>query len=333
MSHKAAIAAIVICLVTSIQCSQASADSKADDPRDGIALQIHLPREVTIRDDELKLGQVAVVHGDESLVAIASSISLGRISLPGQKVVVDRSTILSRLACSGISTDKVILTGAQAITVEQQRQVIKGTELVEIAKSLLKKHPAASSAHQWEAVRIPRDLILPGPSRDVRLSPQLAKNGSTNQARVRITVLANGNELATREVNLYLKYNCRRAVTLVEIPTGTVISPQNVEIEQALSDRPEPADWRPPYGLIARRRLPAHATVSPDMITAAKSPVVVKRNETVVIQVELPGIMVTAMGKTMQEGHVGEHIKVRNCDSQRIILCRVGEDGTVEPVL
>ncbi len=333
MSHKAAIAAIVICLLTSIQYCQATADSVADGPREGIALQIHLPRQATIKDDELRLGQVAVVHGDESLAAIASGISLGRISLPGQKVVVDRLTVLSRLACNGISADKVTLTGAQAITVEQQRQVIKGTEFVELAKSFLQKHPAAASADQWEAVRIPRDLTLPGPSKDVRLSPQLAKDGSTDQARVRIAVLANGKELASREVTLCSKYNCRRAVTLVEIPTGTVITPQNVEIEQALSGHPEPANWRPPYGMIARRRLPAHTTLSPDMVTAAKSPMVVKRNQTVVIRVELPGVLVTAMGKTLQEGHVGEHIKVRNCDSQRIILCRVSEDGNVEPVL
>ncbi|MHC4087226.1 MAG: flagella basal body P-ring formation protein FlgA [Planctomycetota bacterium] len=35
----------------------------------------------------------------------------------------------------------------------------------------------------------------------------------------------------------------------------------------------------------------------------------------------------------MQEGRTGEYIKVRNLNSQRIILARVKEDGTVEPVL
>jgi len=52
----------------------------------------------------------------------------------------------------------------------------------------------------------------------------------------------------------------------------------------------------------------------------------------VVIRVEMPGLLVTAMGKTMQEGRAGEYIKIRNLDSQRIILCKVNEDATVEPV-
>jgi flagella basal body P-ring formation protein FlgA len=42
---------------------------------------------------------------------------------------------------------------------------------------------------------------------------------------------------------------------------------------------------------------------------------------------------VTALGKAMQTGQEGEYIKVRNMDSQRIILCKVNQDRTVEPVL
>jgi flagella basal body P-ring formation protein FlgA len=35
----------------------------------------------------------------------------------------------------------------------------------------------------------------------------------------------------------------------------------------------------------------------------------------------------------MQDGKAGDYIKVRNMDSQRIIMARIGEDGNVEPVL
>jgi flagella basal body P-ring formation protein FlgA len=63
-----------------------------------------------------------------------------------------------------------------------------------------------------------------------------------------------------------------------------------------------------------------------------KPDVIVKRNQNVVIRMERPGLSVTAVGKAMQKGSVGEYIKVRNVDSQRLILARVNEDGTVEPV-
>ena len=392
MNARATGLIIIVCLVTSAHFCQGSSNSQADDPstelRAGLqknsapfgelrgALEIYLPREITINDDYLRLGQVAIIRllpqsgdpGDDLLAAKAGGILLGRFSVPGQKVIVERSTILSRLACNGIPAQKVTLTGAKTVTVKQQQQIIKGERFVELAKSFLRdpalresenNPPAGSalipafagvtsflrkqelsnaSACQWEPVRIPPDLILAGPSKDVKFSPQLIETGQTNQAKVRIAVLASdpvgdGKELAMREVTLRAKYNCRRAVTLTQIAAGTVITAENVKIEGVVCDYPEPANWRPPYGLVARRRLPANTVIDADTLDAAKTAVRIGRNESVVIRVQMPGLVVTAMGKTLQDGHVGEHIKVRNLDSQRIILCRVNEDGTVEPVL
>ena len=45
------------------------------------------------------------------------------------------------------------------------------------------------------------------------------------------------------------------------------------------------------------------------------------------------GIVVTAMGTALKEARAGELVKVRNADSRRVILCRVKNDGTVEPIL
>ena len=69
------------------------------------------------------------------------------------------------------------------------------------------------------------------------------------------------------------------------------------------------------------------------MVSAAQAPVVVQRNETVVIRIERPGLTVTAVGMALQEGRAGEYVKVRNTDSSRVIVCKVNADGTVEPML
>ena len=69
------------------------------------------------------------------------------------------------------------------------------------------------------------------------------------------------------------------------------------------------------------------------MLRSLEAPVIVKRNQNVVIRIERPGFLITAVGKTMQDGKVGEYIKVTNMDSQRIIIAKITEEGTVEPVL
>ncbi len=331
MSSKIFSFVLIISLLTSVQLCHGSGDSKSDGTEKDFFLQVYLPREVSIKDDTARLGQVGILRGEPSLVARASEIALGRISVPGQKIIIDRAMVLSRLACNGIAASKVKLSGAEKITVEQRQQIIKGSKFIELASSFLKKNPPAVSVCQLNPIRTPKDLVVPGAGQDIKLSPRLVRSGAKNQAKVQITVFADGEETGKREVTFRLKYNRRRGVTLVEIGAGEIISPENVKIENAISNYPEVANWTAPYGLIAKRRLAANTVIGPHTVGLREPEVIIKRNQTVVIRIERPGLLVTAIGKSMQEGGAGEYIKVRNMDSQRIILAKINEDGTVEP--
>ncbi|MHC4193113.1 MAG: flagellar basal body P-ring formation chaperone FlgA [Planctomycetota bacterium] len=304
---------IIICLLLLTQFCQASAGGITNATLKDSSLRIYLPREITIKDDVVSLGQVSIIRGEESLVTKASRIMLGRMSLPGQSVVVDRPTLLSRLVCSGIALSNVRLTGAEKIKVKQQLNVIKGGKFVELAGSFVKKKLSDSSSCQLSPIWIPKDLDIPDTTENVTLSPVLAGSSTRSRAKVQIAVLADEKEIGTREVTFRLRS-------------------ENVKIEKEFSNYPEPANWNPPYGLVAKRRIPAKITVKPYMVGQANPEVSVKRNQTVVIQIKSPGLMITAMGKALQDGCSGEYIKVRNVDSRRIILARVNEDGYVEPV-
>jgi len=306
--------------------------SMADTGQAAPALRIYLPREITIEEDVPNLGQVAIIRGEERLTAKAGEVTLGRISAPGQKIIVDRSIVLSRLACSGIDVSTVKLTGAEKLMVSRQYQIIKGDEFIEKASTFLTKNSPDTSICQWKPMRIPKDFILPGAAKDIQLSPCFIKSGIVNQAKVRVAVFSNGKEIAARQVTFGLKYNCRKLVTQVDIPAGAVISPKNVKIEKAVSNYPEPADWAVPYGFAAKRLLPAKTVIRRGMVGPVKPKVLLKRNQNVVIKVDRLGLVITAIGKTMQDGRAGEYIKVRNVDSNRIILVRVNEDQSVEPV-
>ena len=78
--------------------------------------------------------------------------------------------------------------------------------------------------------------------------------------------------------------------------------------------------------------MPANTILSTDMVGPVKPPILLRRNQTILIKVDRLGLFVTAIGRTMQDGQIGEYIKVQNLDSQRIITAKVNEDGSVEPV-
>jgi flagella basal body P-ring formation protein FlgA len=307
--------------------------SETSGPQDISVLQIHLPREVRVDDNCIRLGQIGIVRGKQPLVTKANEIALGRISAPERDFLVDRPMVLSRLACNGIPASKVMLTGAEKVSVKWQQQVINSDRFVEVAGAFLKESRLGSTACQFDPARLPEDLTISVPAGAVEFSSHLVESGASNMAKVGILAVSDGKQLGMREVTFLLRYRGHKVIAAGDIPAGGAISPENVKIEEALSDEPEPADWQPPYGLIVRRRAAKGTVIQSGMVGFARPEVVLKRNETVLIRIEIPGLLVTATGKAMQDGRIGEYIKVRNVDSKRIILAKVKEDRTVEPVI
>jgi flagella basal body P-ring formation protein FlgA len=310
--------------------SQSPADPNL---QESVWLQVHLPREVTVTQSALNLAQAAVVRGSAKWVTVAGGIGLGRISLPGQKIVIDRSTILSRLAASGIPADKVLLTGADAVVVKNGQKIIESEEFVLASQQFLRGLLARRSVVEMTAVVKPKDLALVTEPQGIQLAPHVIQSDTRGLVTVQVRVIAAGKDMGARDIPFRLKFEVRQAVVAKEIPQGATLSADNVRIEKRTSERPEPADWQPPYGLVAVRTLAADLEIRPDMVGAAQPSILVRRNEAVTIRIAQPGLIITAMGTSLQEGRAGEAVKVRNADSSRIIVCKVNSDGTVEPVL
>jgi flagella basal body P-ring formation protein FlgA len=225
-----------------------------------------------------------------------------------------------------------VFAGAEAVVVSQQTNVIKAEQFIGSAISFLSKKVSNQSVTKWQEVRRPADMVLINNEKDIELVPKLVSQSADGQTVVEISVIANGQSLGMRQVALDAKYNTRRVITLSVIGAGEAITPDNTKIETVVSDKPEPAGWKAPYGLIASRNLSAGAVVGQAAAKQAKPQIKVERNQSVVIKIDMPGLVVTAMGMAMQQGASGESIKVKNIDSQRIILARINEDGTVEPI-
>ncbi len=294
-------------------------------------LEIYLPREITVNSNAPNLGDVAVIRGDEALVSKAETVSLGKISTGGQKVTIEKSIIAGRLVCSGIPASQVKLTGAEKITISQKHQIISGKEFVDKAAEFLSEHLPHSDVCQYKAVRTPKDLIITDVNSQISFKASLA-DSRNNQATVIVSVFSNDRQIDWREVVFSLKYNCNRAVAAADITAGTILNSENVKIENYISNQPQREKLSSLYGLAAKKNIPANSVITMDLVENVKPELVVKRNQNVIIKVDRMGLLVTALGKTLQDGRVGDCIKVQNLSSQRIIIAKVKEDGSVEPV-
>jgi len=295
-------------------------------------LRIHLPRQVGIQQEMLILSRVAIVGGDEVLAAKAGEVVLGRLAVPGQTVVIDRPTILSRLASSSVPAGEVTFTGAESVAVSQDTRVITGEKTAEAAKAYLVQAAGDSQAVNFEPINTPQDVLLPSAKENIKFSPRLVSGPAGGQARVSVSILSDGKTLATRDVVFRLQYRCRRVVAAADIAAGELLTEANTKIETVITNRPEAAGWRAPYGCAAKREIVANTVIEQSMISAVERPVLVERNQNVVIRLDSPALSITATGKAMERGRAGDCIRIKNVDSQRMIIARVSEDGTVEPV-
>jgi flagellar basal body P-ring formation protein FlgA len=330
VSHLKMVVLAGICLPVAVGYSQERIDPNATE---SVWLQIHLPREVTAQQTTLSLGQISVIRGASQWVDVAGRIGLGRISLPGQKIVVDRATILSRLAASGIPSDKVLLTGADAVMVSNGQKVIDSNEFVTAGRQALREALSNRSLVEMTAVVKPKDLPLLTEPQRLQFEPRVTRTDARGLVTVQIRALADGHEVGVRDVPFRLKFEVRQAVTLKEIPPGTALNADNIKIEKRTSEQPEPANWKPPYGLVAIRTLAADQEIRADMLQSPAPATVIRRNEAVIMRIQRPGLTITATGQALEDGRVGEPVKVRNVDSSKVIVCKVNADGTVEPVL
>ena len=131
------------------------AEAKEED-----GLRIYLPRETVVSGETIELGQIGVVRGRENVVSMAQRIGLGRFALGGQQIVVDRGTILSRLASEGIKASEVSISGAETVTVRRNERIISSKQLVEAGRSFLKLQGIYNSACSIEPLVKPKDMVL-----------------------------------------------------------------------------------------------------------------------------------------------------------------------------
>jgi len=111
---------------------------------------------------------------------------------------------------------------------------------------------------------------------------------------------------------------------------GQVITSQAIKTIKLRTSHKNVAYYKNPkyvVGMVASRNMGPGKVITPRLIQA---PTLVKRGEAVILLAETPHLTVRMKGKAMQDGAMGELIKVRNISSNRVIEGTVAKTGVVE---
>lgn len=296
-------------------------------------IKIHLPREVVIQDSNISLGEIGILRADSAIVNSINDITLGRLSVPGQTIVIDRNTILSRLASNGIKKRRILFSGAKAVSVKRKSETITADDYVKAAEDFLKRNLNSKNL-RWYLIKKPTDTHIDFSGDDYSLKTYFDRFSNEYQKRVIVQILNDGKTIDKQCVIFGLQYKCSQAVAKTDIPKGTVISPENIELRDIYRNRPD-TNFRMPFGLVAVRDIKAGDTIKSNHISKPKPEKIIKRNDTIIVSISTDGMSLTVPGRAMQDGYLGDIIKVKVqvTKEARTIVARVRENGTVEPIL
>jgi flagella basal body P-ring formation protein FlgA len=302
-----------------------------------LAVKIYLPRNATVGGGTMQLGALALVQCEDSAIAAkASAVEMGRPPQPGETLVLNRAAIVSRLASCGIVASSVRFSGADAVSVVIRQATVTAEQLVRAADEFVAANAPNRDSVHWQCKSPPSEVVL-GLPQDIQLRSRIVKEGSSiSSLKVEVAVLSDGETVGTRELFYKPMFVCRRAVAKQNILAGAAMTEANVSIETAESDTRPTDESLPILGSSALRTIQAGEVILASQTTAKRpnpKDVLVHNNQPVAIRLSGSGFTLSALGTALQDGRVGEIVKVRNVDSQRIINARVTPDGNVEPIV
>lgn len=258
---------------------------------------------------------------------------MGRSPSAREKLTFDRQTLLARLASNGIAADdQVEFSGADAVIVESDGAGIGIEPLLRAAREFLARNHPGPDGCVWQLAQEPADLSLPS-LKNATYQPRLAKSPGPNMVRLAVAVSRDGEQMAVVELTFKAQYPVRQAVAAMDIPAGCQLTNENVRVDTVLRDLRSEDAFASPVGQTAAQSMPAGTVIRVSMLKVSRPTPVVRKDQGVTMRVRGPGFTVSGIGKAMEDGKIGDLIKVRNVDSDRVVLAKVAPDGAVEPLV
>jgi flagella basal body P-ring formation protein FlgA len=302
------------------------------------AVSVRLNTPVNVEHDAVTLGEIADIEGaDPELVQRLRRLPLGRIGA-GRTMVELRRGEIARWVCmkGGLCGQQVAWSGTQRVAVQAAPHAVGKAALVEVARLELERALAPLGARlSIEPSDAPDSVALPSGAVVFSARPLPAGTLPGRRMAVWVDAHVNGHFLRTVPVWFVVSAKVPAWVARDEIPVGARVS--------AADFMPGEADLAEAPGAKVRRR--TDTFTSPDQVllvrralhpgqplTAANSgpAPLVARGETALLRVSSSPIELESRVEVLQDGFLGQTVRVRASNAGGTLLAKVAGAGLLE---
>jgi len=295
------------------------------------ALEIRVKNSLKTGGDTVYLGDIATFHpADDDRVEKLKTLKVTAAPAPDSSRTIKSDLILYNIAHILNAEKDIKLQAPDIITIERTAQVIDQTTLEEIFRDYVLDHsPYERDQIYIETINAPASVALPEGELEWEIDAKHNRNFIGNLSLLidfrvdgdsQKKIIVSGKISVTREVVKAVR----------NIDRGDIITAQDVTLasEQIKYFRKNIiASTKEILGKRATRRIQADQTIKSGMFEV---PPAIEKGDRVVIKAENSDLLITASGEALEEGCVGDQIRVMNVSSGREIIATVRRTDLVE---
>lgn len=295
----------------------------------GAVVTVRVAPEVTVQRDDLTLGDLGPIEGDEPLAGRLRQLRLGPAPLVGAAQRLDGDTLRGRLRAAHVDLARVQLLLPDRIVVTRAFQVVPASAVVEAVRREALLRPGAG---EGDLAIVPAGRIddLRVPTGDLVIDPRLHE-GPAGSAYLAATVVVkvNGRDYQTLPLTFRLGRYQRVVVAARPLEPRTVLGAADFRID-SVSSTELPADaltaMAEPGDMEVLRSVKAGEVITPRLL---RQKITVKRGELVTVILEARGFRITTQGQATEDARRGDTVRVINVTSKRDVLGKVEGPGIV----
>ncbi len=286
-------------------------------------IKVFLPPSSVIDSDEYRLGEIAQLEGEDVLLLEKiSQTVIGRSPLPGRKLTVTRSLILSRLRSQKINIKRFVFPGSESSSIQRAALKITGRDIDQVVL----KHIREANSNEDLKPRIlakTRDIFLPRGqvSYAITSKGKYKKDGGYRNYEVEFSI--DGEAVRIVTVRTYLKLYKEVFIARDTIRRNQIIEESDLlKVRKNVDRLPREyvTDKDQLIGKISKRTINPSEAIRRNTVSA---PPLVKSGDRLQIVFETPFLRLSAPGISMAKGRKGERIPVKNLDSKIVVFATV----------
>ncbi len=284
-------------------------------------LNIKIKKFCKVKNEYVTLSDIAFIKGNEDpeFIEFLSNIRLTKAPEPPDTKIVTRSEAIKKLKKYHIDTNSIKFSGAQKCLVAFDSEKIDSKLLKKKIRQYIKQK---YSDFKIIAISIPEKELYLSKNYKIKI-----KERNKTKNYLYLTLIIDQDSFSSQKIQATVKFD--RIVKVVvakrDIPKNKLITIEDVQLaEKEIRGRDYFHKYEEVLGSRAKRDIKEGTILKKYMIVPSYK---VKKGRKVKIIYTKGNIRIELLGRALQNGKIGDVVKIKNISSGKVVRCKViGKD-------